>query len=239
MMQPLRIAHRGGAGSVPENTVVAFRHAVARGYDLVETDVRATADGHLMLLHDDRLDRTTNGAGRLHDMTLEEVRRLDAGTKFAPEFAGEKVPTLEEALDVTRGSILLVEIKEPGLEERLLEALRRADAERRVVIQSFDAGIVRRMKALAPHLPYALLLSSVPNRQKGEAAGADALLSETLECGAHIVGLRGDSATPYLVESLRRRGVALWLWTLNRPEDIQRAKDAGVAGIISDYPERI
>ena len=110
--RPRVIAHRGFSGVAPENTLAAFRRAIEIGADMIEVDVALTGDGHVVCLHDETLDRTTDGQGLLAAATFEEVRRLDAGSWFAPELAGEKVPTLAEVLDLARGRILVnVEIK--------------------------------------------------------------------------------------------------------------------------------
>jgi glycerophosphoryl diester phosphodiesterase len=98
------IAHRGFSGVAPENTLVAIRRGIEIGADMAEIDVTLSKDGYVVVIHDETLDRTTNGTGPVSDATLEELQRLDAGSWFAPEFAGEKIPTLGEVLDLVRGS---------------------------------------------------------------------------------------------------------------------------------------
>ena len=115
------IAHRGFSGAAPENTLAAVRAAIEVGADMVEIDVTLTSDGHIVVIHDETLDRTTTGSGRVSDFTLTELQRLDAGGWFAPRFAGERIPTLDQVLDEIEGRILLnVEIKSEAVERGIV-----------------------------------------------------------------------------------------------------------------------
>ncbi|MBW3623179.1 MAG: glycerophosphodiester phosphodiesterase [Armatimonadetes bacterium] len=237
MSLPLRIAHRGASGSAPENTLAAFQSAQEIGVDLIELDLRATADGVPVILHDAHVDRTTNGSGRLCDLTLEEVRRFDAGGWFAPSFSAERIPTLKETLVRTQdGPLLLIELKEAGLEDVLLEHLHQAEAMNRVVVQSFQFPIIRRLKELEPRLPCGLLLSSSP---AGAILDTLSIAEAVLTHGANYAGLSGSMLREDLVRGLRQRGIPVWAWTLDEPDHIYRAMEMGVEGIISNHPERI
>ncbi len=143
------IAHRGGTLSEPENTLAAFRHAIQQRVDWLEFDVQMTKDGELVVIHDETVDRTTNGTGTVRDMTLEQIRALDAGR-------GEKVPTFAEVLDLAKanGVKILPETKSahlyPGVEEKLLQALEQADYIDKTVIQSFEVASLEKLHSLNP-----------------------------------------------------------------------------------------
>ena len=143
------IAHRGGPANAPENTLDAFRTAIDQGASWLEFDVQMTRDGELVVIHDDTVDRTTDGTGAVRDLTLAQIRALDAG-------GGERVPTFAEVVDLARthGVGILPETKAahlyPGIEERLLEVLAAADVLDRAVVQSFDAASLERLRSLSP-----------------------------------------------------------------------------------------
>ncbi|MBI3894013.1 MAG: glycerophosphodiester phosphodiesterase, partial [Candidatus Wallbacteria bacterium] len=142
---PWVIAHRGYSAVYPENTMRSFREAIAAGADAIEMDVQTTADGRLVVLHDDVLDRTSDGKGPVGALTLEQVKRLDAGRWKGARFAGERIPTLDEVLELSRGTGvgLVVEAKtpyalDPRLAGRIVELLDRAGVTSRTILQSFD-----------------------------------------------------------------------------------------------------
>lgn len=143
------IAHRGGAATAPENTMAAFRKALAQKADAIELDVQMTKDGVPVVIHDETVDRTTNGSGAVRDLTLEQLRALDAGS-------GERVPTFEEVVALARsaGVRIVPEAKSPqlyrGVEEKMLQVLRDADYVDHAVIQSFNASTLQRFRALDP-----------------------------------------------------------------------------------------
>jgi glycerophosphoryl diester phosphodiesterase len=157
------MAHRGASGYAPENTLAAFRPALAQGADLLETDLRFTRDGHLVCIHDADVDRTTDGCGPVGKMSLAELRKLDAGSWFGPDFAGERVPTLQELLEVTPEDVGLgLELKDPLFErpecaQRLVDALPPARFEGRVAILSFEQARLESVKRLAPYLPTGII----------------------------------------------------------------------------------
>ncbi|MEE8523355.1 MAG: glycerophosphodiester phosphodiesterase family protein, partial [Thermoanaerobaculia bacterium] len=145
--RPRVIAHRGFSGVAPENTLVAIRKAIDVGADMAEIDVLLSRDRHVVVIHDDTLDRTTDGKGPVEDLSLEELRRLDAGSWFSAEFAGERMPTLAEVLDLVRGRILLnVEIKseavtreiEGGIVDRVLRLIAEREMGDQVILSSFE-----------------------------------------------------------------------------------------------------
>src|SRR5208282_5527378 len=158
----LAIAHRGASGYAPENTLAAFRRALAQGATFIETDLQLTRDAHFVAIHDETVDRTTNGHGSVHHLTLAEVRRLDAGSWFASEFMSERVPTLEEILEFARKNdvVFYLELKPSGFwggEHAMISSLRDSSEIPRVVIISFDAVILAGLRRIEPTLMTGLL----------------------------------------------------------------------------------
>ncbi len=235
----LAVAHRGASDVAPENTLSAVRGALAAGADLVEVDLRRTRDGALVVLHDATLTRTTDASGRLpgrgpwrvEDLTLDEVRLLDAGSWKDSRFAGERVPTLDEVLEVLHGgrARLLLEVKDPvdapGLVADVASVLTdpahpgRAD---RVVVQSFDHGAMRELHALAPTLRVGAL-----GRPPREELRWYAEWAAMVNPSSH----RLDRA---YVDEVHRWGLQSLVWTVDRPRAMQRAVDAGVDGVITN-----
>ncbi|MGH9676157.1 MAG: glycerophosphodiester phosphodiesterase [Candidatus Acidiferrum sp.] len=230
----LVIAHRGASGHAPENTLAAFREAVALGATFIETDLQLTRDARFVAIHDDTVNRTTNGQGAVHDLTLAEVRKLDAGSWFGSEFAGERVPTLEEILEFSKKHdvVFYLELKPGGSwggEHALIGALRESGEIPRSVVISFDAGILAAVRKIEPTLMTGLLYD-------GQVADP---LDKALEIGARQVAVRGDLVTPWMLGQARRRDLQVVCWTVNHPAHMRQLMAAGVDGIMSDYPERL
>ncbi|MUL42509.1 glycerophosphodiester phosphodiesterase [Streptomonospora sp. PA3] len=244
----LDIAHRGASAYAPENTLAAVDAAHRLDATTVELDVQRTADGELVLMHDTTLERTTDAEevfpGRdsyaVADFTLAQLRRLDAGSWFGPEFAGEPVPTLDEALDRMRRHRLnfLLEVKSPelypGIEDDIAAALRANPswlAPRpswrwpRLVIQSFDWESMRRSHDLLPRVPHGLL-GKVPAAEIGDyAAWAD-------QINPNHTAIDAD-----YVERVHGAGMEVHTYTVNEPGDMRAAIAKGVDGLISDRPD--
>jgi glycerophosphoryl diester phosphodiesterase len=234
----LVIAHRGFSGQAPENTLAAFRKAIDAGSDAIEFDVRFSKDGHLVLIHDDTVDRTTEGKGKVSELTLEELKKLDAGSWKGTAFTGERIPTLKEALDLARGRILLdIEIKDGDqgsrsmvdLADLTLEAVQKAGMEGQVLFSSFDRGAVERVRTRAPHIPVAYLTDK-PWSSPLEASGGMPL---------RILDVRRSSVNPANVALARQGGIRVLVWTANTPEDMEKLVTLGVDGIITDHPDRL
>src|SRR3954452_5296438 len=151
-------AHRGAMGYAPENTFAAFELAVAQGADMIEMDVHLTADNQCVVIHDETLERTTDGHGLVGEMTLAELQRFDAGSWFGSEFAGQHIPSLDEVLAWGHGrAIMNIEIKaDPvpyeGIEARVVDLIRRHGMQDDVILISFDHRAIKRVKALAPEI---------------------------------------------------------------------------------------
>lgn len=225
------IGHRGASGTRPENTLVSFRRAVELGAHMVELDAQLTADGHVVVLHDDTLDRTTTGLGPLAARTLAEVQACDAGSWFAPAFAGERVPTLAAVLTAVPipVNVELKGLRPDDLEERALRVIEGAGALNRVVFSSFEAGRLVALRRLTQRAQVAVLW----DRPKVE----DALrLAERV--GARALHVRNDQRAPAQIAEGRSAGLEVRVWTVNNPADLASLVDAGADGIFTDFPER-
>lgn len=233
MIPPLRIAHRGasGEGLAPENTLAAFERAIQIGVDLLEIDVRTTGDGHIVVLHDPSLDRTTDRQGLVRAMTFDEIRQADAGN-------GEKVPTLDEVLDLARHRAqVLVEIKSDFISERVLQIIADTGSDEQVVLQSFNPQTVQRLKLLAPQLPASLLVGQLPTTPS--RVRARRLVTQVLEAGANALSIWHATLTPALIEEMRKRAIAVWAWTVDEDIIMRDLAMMGVQGIITNYPDRL
>ena len=231
MIPPLRIAHRGasGRGLAPENTLAAFEKALDIGVDMLEIDVRVTGDGQLIVLHDPSLDRTTDCEGIVREMRLDEIRQADAGD-------GERVPILPEVFDLARNRApILLEIKSDFIAERVVQAIADAQIEEQVVVQSFNPQTVERVKRLAPHLPSSLLIGELPTTPS--RVRARSLVSQVLEVGANTLSIWHATLTPSLIEEMRKRGIAVWAWTVDEEITMRDLAMMGVQGLVTNYPD--
>ncbi len=230
----LVIAHRGASGHAPENTLAAFRKAVALGATFIETDLQLSRDTRFVAIHDATVDRTTNGQGTVHDMTLAELRRLDAGSWFGSEFAEERIPTLEELLEFSKKNdvVFYLELKPAGSwggEHALIGALWESGEIPRAVVISFDPTIVLNLRKIEPTLMTGLLYD-------GQIANP---LEKAVEVGARQLAIRGDLVTPALLAEARKKDLQVVCWTVNHPAHMRMLTAAGVDGIMSDYPDRL
>jgi glycerophosphoryl diester phosphodiesterase len=230
----LAIAHRGASGHAPENTFAAFRRAVAQGVSFIETDLHLTRDAHFVAIHDEKVDRTTNGHGSVHELTLAEVRRLDAGSWFASEFMGERIPTLEEILEFTKKNdvVFYLDLKPGGFwggEHALISALRDSGEIARSVVISFDPAILMALRKIEPTLMTGLLYDGK----------LDSPLEKASEIGVRQMAVRGDLVTPNFLQEARKRDLQVVCWTVNSPAHMRLLVSAGVDGIMSDYPDRL
>lgn len=226
-------SHRGGGATAPENTLPAIRAALAAGFDYVEVDVALTADRQPVLMHDATVDRTTNGRGRVAALTLTEVRALDAGAWFDPEFAGTPVPTFTEFLDVLDASTqrAIIELKGMWDAEAVASAISEVDArglESRIAIASFDARTLALAESVSEVVPRLLILKHVP---------AD-VVSAAAEAGVRgvIVDHKAVLADPGLVDEVHAAGVRVVVYTLNSDAQWDEVTALGVDGIVTDDP---
>jgi glycerophosphoryl diester phosphodiesterase len=230
----LVIAHRGASGYAPENTMAAFRKAIAMGVTFIETDLHLSRDARFVAIHDETLDRTTNGRGAVHEFTLADLRKLDAGSWFGSEFAGERIPTIEEILQFAKKHdvVFYLELKPGGSwggEHALIGALRESGEIARIVVISFDASILASVRKIEPALMTGLLYDGQTTEP----------LDKALEVGARQIAARGDLVSPWMLKEARRHDLQVVCWTVNHPAHMRLLIEAGVDGIMSDYPDRI
>ncbi|MDH4617514.1 glycerophosphodiester phosphodiesterase family protein [Brevibacillus sp. AY1] len=212
------MAHRGWSGKAPENTMAAIRLALAEpAIGGMEIDVQLSRDGVPVLIHDFTLDRTTSGSGLVMDHTLEELRQLDAGIWFDEKFAGEHIPTLEEALQAVKGRCTLnIELKAtsdmyPGIAEKVLELLERYEMKDEVYITSFDHDLIRQVRQLDAQVVTGLIV-----------LGRPVLMLEQLEAaGANILSMGYPYLTRELACEALEKGYKVIAWTIDEPRDMQ------------------
>jgi glycerophosphoryl diester phosphodiesterase len=224
----LKIAHRGASSDEPENTMRAFRRALELGADALELDVHRSRDGHLVVIHDGRVDKTTNGRGAVAEMTLQELRALDAGR-------GERIPTLEEVVDeFAPRCVLCIELKGAGTEIPTADLVRRKHAVPRVIIASFDPEKVACVKDYAPEIETSVLTASWEEDFVALALRAKA------DC-IHFCWERHPSPHTLLTDDVLERahaaGLRVLLWHEERPAEIRELVKKPIYGICSNAPE--
>lgn len=214
-------SHRGAGSLEPENTLRAIRRAIALGVDQIEIDVQCTRDGHLVLLHDPTVERTTNGTGTIAELTFDEIRQLDAGL-------GERVPTLEEALAVTRGKVVLqIELKGSGTVLPVVRAVEAIDAVDHVILTSFKHQWLIEARVQNTSLRTGALWGRLP---------AD-VVSQTQQLGLHALHVWHEWITQQIVNKAHSRGLHIRAWNTSKEEDMRRLIALGVDAIGSDRPD--
>jgi len=231
-----KIAHRGASGQYPENSRLAFEKAIAAGADMVELDCQLTADGHVVVFHDESLARTTGARGKIHDKTLEELRKLDIGKWRKPAFRGEKILTLEEALEIFAGNIdLCLEIKTvkaapAGIELKLLFILSHYDYLERTTISSFDYRSLGRVRELAQEATLGIIYG-VGVREDPHAAAE--------QLAASSIHVQKQLARREFLDQAWQAGLDVYVWTVNDLREMEMFAALGVQGLVSDFPEKL
>lgn len=231
----LAIGHRGALGHAPENTMASLEKGVQLGCDLVEVDIHMSRDGELVVMHDPNVARTTNGRGRLKDMTLAEIKELDAGGWFSPDFRGERVPTLDEVLAWAKNRIdLVIEIKgdplpAPGIEEKLVGKLHAFDMVDHVDVISFHHTSVRRVKELDSDITTGILI--VGGLVDPVAAARAALADSVRPNKEHL--------TPEAVRQLHDAGLMCHAWVVNDEATLEYLVKMGIDSFGVDFPDRV
>lgn len=227
-MMYLKIAHRGASAHAPENTLSAFDKAIAMGADMVELDVRATRDGHLVVIHDEHVGRLTGCARSVRDMTLAEIKQIQIGDN-------ERIPTLEEVIrHIGTRCRLYIEIKAPGVEEAVVRMLLENNLQDSAIVGSFVPEHVRNVKRLGPEIRTALLIRS-PDED---------YVANALAVGASYVHLCWERypsphrlLTPEVISKIREHGLGIIIWHEERPEEIAAITKMDIDGICSNNPE--
>jgi glycerophosphoryl diester phosphodiesterase len=239
IQRPIVAAHRGVPSLAPENTMVGYRLAYDLGADQIETDVQITKDGHLVIMHDNTVDRTTNGTGAVDQLTLEEIRALDAGMKYDPKYAGEKVPTFKEFLQEFKGKdiMLLVELKDHGIEQQVIDEIQNEGMMDQVSMQSFYLDSMQLMNDIAPELPIGYLFSAaVPSSYEAKLKNTKKMVDYGT---THDVTLNASYGTVYeeFIKYMRQRGMMSMHWTFRaEPPFVDKLKQ-GLIGPITDYTQ--
>lgn len=238
MNKVICIAHRGFSGIAPENTLIAFQKAIELKPDGFELDVHLSQDGEVIVMHDDAVDRTTNGKGKIVDLTLKELKQLDAGSWFDAKYAEERIPTLAEALALAQNKIdVMVELKAAGTAEKAVPLIEQFGMVDQVVIFSFSSELLSIAKSLNPHLSMLHLLWVKPEEK--ETFPPETLITRTLSAHANIIGMNWNGVTPRLVDMAHKRGLGIRVYTVDETADMQAMIDMGVDGIISNRIDRL
>ncbi len=218
------LGHRGAPAYEPENTLASFKKAIELGVDQIELDLRFSKDSKLVVIHDEKLDRTTNGKGLVREFTLAELKKLDAGK-------GEKIPTLQEVIDLIRDKdiFLQIELKESNMQRHLLDLIQKNNLEERVMVISFLHEELRKIKELNPNIKTGILIGkrSIDPLERLRQVRADA------------VSMRHTLVNKRLVERLHQNNIELTVWVVNEPRDVSRAIELGVDIIGTDKPDLV
>ncbi|HSB65087.1 MAG TPA: glycerophosphodiester phosphodiesterase [Anaerolineales bacterium] len=235
LKRPTIFAHRGSSAYAPENTLAAFELALEQDADGIELDVKLSADGHVVVIHDDTVDRTTNGTGRVKSMTLAEIKKLDAGSKFAPKFKPQKIPTLEEVFNAVGGKLFInVELTNytsptDYLPDKVVSLIKEYHLEPSVLISSFNFIALCKAQMLLPSIPLGLLTISGTTK---------AIYRSKLVRWNPLLALHPPLAdtSPELIRTIQSSGSRVHVYTINQPQEIQNLFTMGVDGIFTDDP---
>ncbi|MCX7787277.1 MAG: glycerophosphodiester phosphodiesterase [Spirochaetes bacterium] len=235
--KPLIFAHRGVSSQCPENTLSAFRKAIEVGADGIELDVHRSKDGHLLVCHDETVDRTTDGKGVIQEMTRKDLSKLDAGSWFGTAFKGERIPMLEEVLNILQPTTLLLNIElktdyffYPGIEEETYALIQKYGMEDRVILSSFNHYTVLRFRRIAPKVRTGILYSChlfAPHTY------ASSLGVQALHPPMHL-------AQTEIIEAAHEAGLTVHGWFSRERFDVERAKNylgSYVDILITNYPQ--
>jgi glycerophosphoryl diester phosphodiesterase len=244
------IAHRGGRGLWPENTLYAFKHALDLGVDVLEMDLRRTRDGALVTIHDKLVDRTTNGTGPVQNFTLAELKKLDAAYNWTPDAGqsfplrgrGITVPTLAEVFEAFPDARMSIEIKESrsSLVIPFCQTIRDYGKVDQVLVGSFHGHIVKEFRRACPEVATSAIMKEAQVFYVLSRVHLGAIYSPSAQAlqvpeyfgKLHVV-------TDNFVNHARERNMAVYVWTVNDVEDMQRLLQLGINGIITDYPDRL
>lgn len=236
MKNILNIAHRGDSGDFPENTMIAFKKALENGADGIELDVQLSKDLELVVIHDETLDRTTDGCGYVKDYTYEELLKFDAGYKFSKEFKGERIPKLEDVLKlfVNNDFILNIELKNSiinyeGLEEKVYKLIEKYNLEDRVVVSSFNHYSIKKCMDINNKVKVGALVDSCIYEPQDyiNSIGADCYHPEF------------NSLNKEVVKKLKDKKIKINTYTVNKEKDLKNMIDLKVDMIITNYPKKL
>jgi len=233
--KPLIIAHRGACSYSPENTMAAFKIALEQGADGIELDAKLSRDGEVVVIHDQTVDRTTDGRGKVHNYSLSELKKFNAGSYFSQEFKGEKIPTLEEVL-AEFGTRFLINVEltsyaSPGddLPEKVADLIGKMGVSKNILFSSFHPIILHRIRGLMPNVP-AGLLTGVGIFEIGNSFIGNWFSPSSIH--PHY-----SKATKNFIKRVHQQGRTVNTWTVDDPREVTRLISDGVDGIITDDPK--
>ena len=237
----LVVGHRGASGSAPENTMAAFHKAVVAGVDMIELDARLTKDFHIVVHHDRNVRRTTNGKGNVCDLSLQQLRMLDAGSWFKPKYHRERIPTLREVMEflLPTNVNLNIEAKTDGdprkktrFEECVILIIMEKRFEERVLVSSFDHKFIKRMNELFPDIKTGALYHPVRDVRKKPSALCSRIGATTFIC-------RHTQLRPQMVTDAHHHKLTVATYGVNTRGNLEKATRLGVDAIVTDWPEKI
>ena len=244
----LIVAHRGGGGLAPENTLASIKKSINTGADMIEVDVHLTKDNEVVIFHDETVNRTTNGEGKVHEMTLAELKELDAGSWFDGAYAGETVPTLDEVLKLIDGQVqCLIEIKSKehliyeGFAEKIVDIINANGAKTWSIVQSYEEEYLETAYAYDPEIKIKKIIM-------GEESSH--ILSFFIESKEYVTGRNKhhylETLNPHYsslsqrrVHKIKARGYKVITYPVNERKEMIKMLNMGVDGIITDYPDRL
>jgi len=235
--RPLAIAHRGFSAKAPENTLAAYREAIKTGIEMAECDVRLSADGVAVLMHDKSLKRTAGIDANVRDLSFPELQKLDVGKWKSPEYTGETIPTLKETLELVKGKLrLVIEIKDKNMEKQVVADIKAAGMKpHEVMIFSFHHEVVEKIIQIEPRLPTTWLIGKLPENREDHSD----VISRALKARVSALGLPKDRVDPEFVRLAHECGFQVFVWTVDDPADMRILVCAGVDGIISNRPDKL
>ncbi len=234
--RPLNIAHRGASGHAPENTMAAFRLAADQGADWIELDIHQTADGHLVVLHDFSLQRTSGDPHPVQSLTLKQIKEFDVGLWWDKSYRNERVPTLDEVLEFARNRVRVqIELKRgssfyPGIEKRLIEMISRHRAENRTAVSSFEIDALKTLRELDDRIPLGLLTRKTRPRD---------ILNEAESLRVRSIHISTRRLSKSLLTLAHSNGLPVYAYTVNRPSLMSRYLAMGADGLFTNFPDRL
>ncbi len=241
------IGHRGAAGEAPENTLAAFQRGVEVGADAVELDVHLSKDGELVVIHDPRIERTSDGTGIVRELTFAEIRRVNAAAKFkgGTDYGAQQIPTLQEVYDaLSSRTNIHVEIKVdargnryPGIEQKVVDVVRRNNAVGATTMGSFDFATLQEIQRLEPQLQRVAYISTAYLGKKGmQSQGPNEIAAELLAIGAQGVGVEKSFLAKPLITAFKQAGLIVGAWTVDDFVEMWKLIDLGVDSITTNRP---
>jgi glycerophosphoryl diester phosphodiesterase len=237
--KPMVIAHRGFSGKAPENTFAAFIKALDLGVDMIELDVQLSRDSHVVVIHDEKVDRTTDGSGKVSDKMLKELKELDAGSWFSAAFAGERIPTLREALElITSKAYVNIEIKtnkvirkaDSEIADRALDLVEQMQLLDRVLFSSFNHKLVGYIKKKNPAVHTGVIFHPIKHAGRLPSSLARPAGAEVFVCG------RRDVTRRRIADAIKHN-IVIGVYGIETHDDIRRLLDKGITVLVSDHPD--